>query len=50
MKPLYTKRGSKIWYSRFGIGKQIGSKIYFHKSVWDKIVLRGNVNVYRRGN
>ncbi len=38
MKPLKTLKGSKIWYSKFGVGKQMGSKIYFHKSVWDKIV------------
>jgi len=38
MKPLYTLRKSKIWYSKFGVGKAVGSKIYFHKSVWDKIV------------
>lgn len=38
MEPLKTLKGSKIWYSKFGVGKQVGSKIYFHKSVWDKIV------------
>ena len=38
MQPLKTLRGSKIWYSKFGVGKQVGSKIYFHKSVHDKIV------------
>lgn len=38
MKPLKTLKGSKIWYSKFGVGKQVGSKIYFHKSVYDKIV------------
>lgn len=38
MKPLKTLKGSKIWYSKFGVGKQVGSKIYFHKSVWDKII------------
>ena len=38
MKPLKTLKGSRIWYSRYGVGKMIGSKIYFHKSVWDKIV------------
>lgn len=38
MKPLKTLKGSKIWYSKFGVGKQVGSKIYFHKSVLDKIV------------
>ena len=30
MKPLKTLKGSKIWYSKFGVGKQMGSKIYFH--------------------
>lgn len=38
MKPLKTLKGSRIDYSKFGIGKQVGSKIYFHKSVWEKIV------------
>jgi hypothetical protein len=38
MKPLKTLKGSRIWYSKFGVGKQVSSKIYFHKSVWDKIV------------
>ena len=38
MKPLKTLKGSRIWYSKFGVGKQVASKIYFHKSVWDKIV------------
>ena len=28
MKPLKTLKGSKIWYSKFGVGKQVGSKIY----------------------
>ena len=30
MEPLKTLKGSKIWYSKFGVGKQMGSKIYFH--------------------
>ena len=38
MEPLKTLKGSKIWYSKFGVGKQVSSKIYFHKSVHDKIV------------
>ena len=38
MQPLKTLKGSRIWYSKFGVGKQVGSKIYFHKSVHDKIV------------
>ena len=38
MEPLKTLKGSRIWYSKFGVGKRVGSKIYFHKSVWDKIV------------
>ena len=38
MEPLKTLKGSRIYYSKFGVGKSIGSKIYFHKSVWDKIV------------
>lgn len=29
--PLYTNKGSKIWYSKFDVGKQMGSKIYMHK-------------------
>jgi hypothetical protein len=45
MKPLKTLKGSKIWYSKFGVGKQVGSKIYFHidsrfgiipDNVWEK--------------
>lgn len=27
---LYTKKGSKIHYSKFGCGKQVGSKVYIH--------------------
>lgn len=38
MEPLKTLKGSKIWYSKFGVGKQVGSKIYFHKSIHDKII------------
>lgn len=38
LEPLKTLKGSKIWYSKYGVGKRVGSKIYFHKSVWDKIV------------
>ena len=30
MQPLKTLKGSKIWYSKFGVGKQEGSKIYMH--------------------
>lgn len=45
MKPLKTLKGSRIWYSKFGVGKQVGSKIYFHKSVWDKIIPEAIWNV-----
>lgn len=47
MEPLKTLKGSKIWYSKFGVGKQVGSKIYIHinsrfgiipGSTWDKAV------------
>ena len=47
MKPLKTLKGSRIGYSRFGVGKQVGSKIYIHINsrfgiipgdVWDKAV------------
>jgi hypothetical protein len=31
MKPLKTLKGSRIWYSKFGVGKQVGSKVYMHK-------------------
>ena len=31
MKPLKTLKGSRIWYSKFGVGKRVGSKIYVHK-------------------
>ena len=30
MEPLKTLKGSKIWYSKFGVGKQMGSKVYMH--------------------
>lgn len=30
MKPLKTLKGSRIWYSKFGVGKAVGSKIYVH--------------------
>ena len=45
MKPLKTLKGSKIWYSKCGVGKQMGSKIYAHvkygadivpKDIWEK--------------
>lgn len=45
MKPLKTLKGSRIGYSQFGVGKQVGSKIYIHINsrfgiipgdVWDK--------------
>lgn len=32
MEPLKTLRGSRIWYSQFGVGKRVGSKIYVHKN------------------
>lgn len=47
MKPLETFKGSKIKYSKYGIGKQIGDKIYvangahrgiIPKKVWVKAV------------
>ena len=31
MKPLKTLKGSRIWYSKFGVGKMVGGKIYVHK-------------------
>lgn len=31
LKPLYTQKGSKIYYSKYGVGKEIGHRIYFHK-------------------
>ena len=30
LSALYTKKGSKIHYSKFGCGKQMGSKVYIH--------------------
>lgn len=30
VKSLKTLNGSKIWYSKYGVGKQVGSKIYAH--------------------
>lgn len=47
MKPLKTLKGSRIGYSKFGIGKAVGSKIYvvneahhgiIPNAVWDKAV------------
>lgn len=47
MEPLKTLKGSKIWYSRFGVGKRVGSKIYMHINsrfniipgvIWNKAV------------
>lgn len=47
MEPLKTLKGSRIWYSKFGVGKQVGSKIYMHinlrfgiipSDIWDKAV------------
>lgn len=38
LMPLKTLKGSRIWYSKFGIGKQVGSKIYVHISQHDKII------------
>ncbi len=31
MKPLKTLKGSRIWHSKFGVGKQVGTKIYVVK-------------------
>lgn len=31
LKPLYTKKKSKIWYYNNSVGKRVGSKIYVHK-------------------
>ena len=31
MYPLKTLKGSKICYSKYGVGKEIGGKIYIHK-------------------
>lgn len=45
MEPLRTLKGSKIWYSRYGVGKMVGSRVYVHinsrfgiipMDVWDK--------------
>lgn len=38
LAPLYNYRDSKIWYSSFGVGKDIGNKIYFHTSYHTDIV------------
>lgn len=38
MEPLKTLKGSRIWYSKFGVGKQVGSKIYVHKDYAFNIV------------
>lgn len=56
MKPLETLKGSRVGYSKYGIGKQMGSKIYvvngaYHgiipENVWRnaiKILLRKNLS------
>ena len=38
MKPLKTIKGSRIWYSKLGVGKQVGNKIYVHKDYASDIV------------
>ena len=37
--PLETLKGSKIWYSsKFGVGKEIGGKVYAHMDYIEEIV------------
>ena len=36
--PLRTLKGSKVSRSKFGVGKFIGNRYYFHKSYADKIL------------
>lgn len=38
MKPLKTLKGSRIWYSKFGVGKQVGSKIYIIRGAQQGII------------
>ena len=42
--PLYTNKGSKVWYSKFGIGKQMGSKIYVCREEAERIVPKDILN------
>ena len=38
MVPLKTSKGSKIWYSKFGIGKSVGGKVYVVNGAWHGII------------
>ena len=38
MKPLKTLKGSRIWYSKYSVGKAIGSKLYVHKDYADMAI------------
>lgn len=40
MEPLKTLKGSKIWYSKFGVGKKMGSKIYAHINYGEEIICK----------
>ena len=44
MKPLKTLKGSRIWYSKFGVGKQVGSKVYVVKGAHYGIIPIGIYN------
>ena len=45
MEPLKTLKGSKIWYSKFGVGKQVGSKVYVVKGAHYGII---PTNIYNK--
>lgn len=53
LQPLYTKKGSKIHYSKFGCGKQVGSKVYIHldyaRYVVPRRVLQKALNIMLNG-
>lgn len=55
IKPLYTKKGSKIWRYKDNVGKLVERKLYFHKlyakefipeSAWKKAIKEINISDY----
>lgn len=39
LSALFTFKKSKIFYSKYGVGKQMGSKIYVHINYWEQLLL-----------
>ena len=46
MKKLYTLKGTPIKRSKYGVGKQVGSKIYVHKDYSNSVVLPCMLRAY----